>query len=241
MNNDEVKFRLRAFRPDGSDARDPFFAESLQQVARDPALRGWHERELAFDKAIATKLAHVEPPPELRDALLIGARASRERKPWWRTPVWLGAAAALVAIAGVMAYVLRERGLPPSDLARFALADLAHAHAEHTLPLALAATQAEFAQATPPLAHRLKVDLAALRDKGCRTVRLAGHDVFEICFQREGVWFHLYVTDRPSRGAKVTEPVLRREGALAVASWADPERVYALVTDAGTDALRRLF
>ena len=34
---------------------------------------------------------------------------------------------------------------------------------------------------------------AALRSTGCRTLNFAGHDVLEVCFQRNGAWFHCYI------------------------------------------------
>src|SRR5688572_8948158 len=101
MNNQEAKFMLGAYRPDGQDAGDPMFAEALGQVERDPELRTWFERERKFDTHVSEKLRALAPPPELRAAILAGARASRPRLRWWANPLWVAAAAAVVMITTV--------------------------------------------------------------------------------------------------------------------------------------------
>ena len=40
MNNQEAKFILSSYRPNGADARDALFQEALQQVRQDPAVEG---------------------------------------------------------------------------------------------------------------------------------------------------------------------------------------------------------
>ncbi len=84
MNNDEAKFILAAYRPNGQDATDPLFAEPLAQARRDPELQAWLDTQLAFDAAVAAKLHDLQPPLGLRDTLLAGAGKSR-REPWWRS------------------------------------------------------------------------------------------------------------------------------------------------------------
>ena len=77
MNNEQAKFVLGARRPGERDAGDPVFAEALKQAAGDPRLRAWHEREQAFDVALADRLRTAQPPAGLREAILAGARAGR--------------------------------------------------------------------------------------------------------------------------------------------------------------------
>src|SRR6185295_12013962 len=121
MNNQEAKFILGAYRPDGSDATDPMFAEALTMVERDPELRDWLERQRAFDRAVAAKVRAIVPPAELREAILAGGRASRPRRLWWTNPVVLVAAAAMVVL-GVVSYSIMPRLSRPavSDLVGFA-------------------------------------------------------------------------------------------------------------------------
>ena len=244
MTNQEARFILGAYRPDGRDASDPMFAKALGQATRDPDLRVWLEREQKLDTIITTKIRGISPPPELRAAILAGARASLPRRHRWNAPLWFMAAAAVLVLGGtVAAWNLR---IGPSDvgqLAQFALKDMAGAHDDHVgYPPELAGIQLQLSTSRNPLtASTTAIDLDDLRRRNCRTVRLAGREVFEICFERNGTWFHLYAARRsPSNPVPgQSKPVLSSRGEYTVAAWADSNTVYALV---GTDAqaLRRL-
>lgn len=245
MNADEAKFLLRARRPGGRDVADPLFAEALAEAERDPKLRAWHEGEERFDAAVAGKLGEIAPPAGLREAILAGANATaRSRKVWWRAPGWLTAAAAVaVMLAMAGRFIFSERGPQLDELAVLAMQDLAHAHDDHVgHPPELASVQTHLASVATPLRGNLKVDLDELRRSRCRSVRIAGHEVFEVCFQREGVWFHLYATRGGTRARG--EAIVRELGAgadrVAVAAWSDAKYSYALVTGAGPAVLRRL-
>jgi hypothetical protein len=245
MNNHEAKFILGAYRTEGRDAGDPMFAEALEQAARDPELRAWLERDRKFDTVIAEKLGGIAPPAELKAAILAGGRASSPRRRWWRSPVWLAAAAVLVLAAIVNVSIKPTSGdADLSGLATFALMDIEQSHNEHVgYPEGLGAVQANLGSAALPLASAVAqhIDLDELQRKKCRSVKVGGREVFEICFQRDGTWFHLFAarrTDAPSNPADGSPTVLSK-GEYAVATWADAKRVYALVGGSG-EALRRL-
>jgi hypothetical protein len=244
MKTTDAKFLLRALRPDGRDAGDPLFTEALAQARQDPVLAAWLAREQATDAAIAAQLAALAPPAGLRDAILVGARASaaRPRRAWWQQPVWLAAAACL-ALAATLAVLRRPAAPAGNTLAAAALRDLAAAHDAHVMhPPGLAALEARLASSAAPVPAALAgLDLAQLRAGGCRTLAVSGHEVFELCFERDGNWFHLYVarrTDFPSDAPAA--PVFANQAQLAAAAWADATHLYALVTDAGVAALRRV-
>ena len=118
MNNQQAKFILGAYRPDGRDATDAAFAEALAQTERDPELRQWLERQRAFDTAVVGRLRAVAPPVELKQAILAGVRASRPRAAWWLAPRWLAAAAAMAVLAGVGAVIVSAQ--KKSGLSEFA-------------------------------------------------------------------------------------------------------------------------
>jgi hypothetical protein len=245
MSNDEAKFILAAYRPDGREASDARFAEAIAQAERDPELRGWWERQRAFDTKIAAKLAEVMPPPGLRDSILAGARVSQPRRRAWKLPVWLAAAAA-VALLIVAAITLRPslRGPSLDDFATLAVKDLAIDYAEHTgFPPGLDGVQGQLAAAALPLPQGMKLSLADLRRERCRTVSIAGREVFEICFQRDGSWFHLYAARRSdfSSGRPEAKPRLISQGDFSAMAWADSANAYALVVRGGAATLQRLF
>jgi hypothetical protein len=209
-------------------------------VERDPMLKAWREREERFDSALAMKLNEIAPPAGLKEAILAGARASERRRSWWQQPSWL-AAAASVAILLAVAFRYTVGGGPSIEaLAAVALQDLARAHDEHVgFPAGLAQVQARLARADVPM-QGLQLDLEELRRHNCRSIRVAGREVFEICFQRDGAWYHLYAM---SGGRSAPLQLNERTSAaerLFVAAWSDARLSYALVTTAGTEALRRV-
>jgi hypothetical protein len=245
MTNDEAKFILAAFRPDGRDASDPRFSEAIAQAGIDPELRAWWQRQRAFDAGVAAKLAGVMPPPGLRESILAGGRLSRPRRRAWNWPVWLAAAAA-VALLAVAAVALRSSLRAPSlqDFAAFAMKDISIDYAEHTgFPPGLAGVQGQLAAAALPLPQGIKLNLAELRRERCRAVTIAGREVFEICFQRDGAWFHLYAARRSDFSSESADPkaLLFSQGNFSATAWADSANAYALVVRGGAATLQRMF
>lgn len=62
MDNHAAKGLLAAYRPDGSDARDPVFREALEQCEAEPSLRTWFETEKDFDRRCADALQSLPVP-----------------------------------------------------------------------------------------------------------------------------------------------------------------------------------
>lgn len=249
MKNQDAKFILGAFRPDGQDAEDATFQEPLAQAKSDPELQAWLEKERKADRALARKLEQIAPPPGLKEAIYSGARASasKSQRSRWLSAPWLAAAAAVILLAAFgLGRMFRNSAAPTtaSELAALALQDLVESGKTHTghTP-ALSAEQAALENVSVPFsAASQKLNLADLQAKGCRTVTLAGHTVFELCFERDGTWYHLYAG---RRGDFAPEPidshgVLSLQGALASTVWAADDRIFALVTTGGVEALHRL-
>lgn len=243
MNHHEAKFILRARRPDGQDARDPVFAEALAAADNDPKLKAWLENEATFDRAVSSKLEKIQPPAGLKEAILAGARLSQQRqRVWWKNPAWIGIAAA-IAITTVV--VVRSGPSRPSaqDFSEYALNELATTHDGYTghraVPTEL---QSRLSDPSLPLPGNIKLDADELRRLGCRTVSFAGHEAFEICFERNGHWYHLYASSVQnfSRGAANARSLLKTEGQFTTTAWKDGQFAYALVTADGPDALKKL-
>jgi hypothetical protein len=244
MNNPEAKFILCGYRPNGRDAGDAMFGAALKQAESDPALGAWFARSQAHDGAVARKLAEIAPPAGLREAILAGARVSGTARSAWKRPVWLAMAAAAAVMIGVAGVRWPNRAAAQAErVANFALTDTAHAeHGGHGA--AAGALQRLLSQPTTRLGGGLPVDFAALQATGCRTVSFAGKDVLEVCFQRNGSVFHLYVfrsADFPRLPTEAGPAITHREG-LSCATWGDAgaRYHYAVVSSAGADAIRSL-
>lgn len=243
MNNQEAKFILSAYRSNGADAGDPLFAEALKQAQQDPTLGAWFGREQAHDRATAQKLASIQAPAGLREAILTGARVSGGSRSMWRQPIWIGlAAAAAVLIAVTASFWPKKASAEDRVLATFALKDTAHEnHDGHGAEVKN--LQAMLGNPAMKLRSGLAIDFEALRGTGCRTVMMNGHEVFEVCFNRNGSWFHLYAIRDPAAAAGRSANVsIAQQEKLACATWSDGRMGYryAVVGDAGLEAVRNL-
>jgi hypothetical protein len=238
MNNEEARFRLRAYRPGGQDAGETAFAEALAQAERDPALRAWFAREQAFDAAVAAKVRTVQPPAGLREAILAGARVAPLRRRGFQPAWWAVAAAIVFAVTLGAFWRLRSPSAPLAEFARFAIDDLRHGrHGGHGA--VLGALQAALANPATHLAGGLPADFAQLESSGCRTLRFAGRDVLEVCFQRAGSEFHFYVLPRDGLRDAPGPYRLELSGATALA-WNDARYVYAVVGQTDAETIGRL-
>jgi hypothetical protein len=245
MNNTEAKFILSAYRPDGSDAADATFCAALAQAKTDPALARWFELEQAFDRTLCAKLGEVASPKGLREAILAGARVSGEpattTRAWWRQPVWLAAAAgvALFFALGVTFWPARAQA---TDFTDFLIDDARRSDTHGGEGGHNDALQAKFTEPGTRLGGKVALDFATLRDTGCRTIKFQGQDVLEVCFKRNGVWFHCYVVrkaDFPALVAAAT-PVISEHGKVYLAKWADEEHVFMVFSKISREALEKL-
>lgn len=244
MNNDEAKFVLRAYRPSGRDSQDTAFAEALQQARQDPALATWFEREQNHDRLIAGKLREINPPADLREKILTGARMSRVRRPMrgrWTTLIGLAASIAVVVTLGDL-WQGRRLAAAQQDLARFTVNDTAHGDHHADQGPRVRDMLALLASREVALPGSLDVDIGALKRDGCRTVMFNGREAIEVCFNRDGTWYHLYVMERGALPSRVLgrRPALLAENHAAVAVWSDDRYDYALVSPKGMAALERL-
>jgi hypothetical protein len=243
MTNDQAKFILSAFRPRGGDSGNPAFADALRMAGDDPALGAWFKASRELDAAVSSKLAAVEPPPELRGAILAGAGVSRRARrgiPAWG---WVAGLAAAAAVAvSVLSFHEPVAALPGAPaFASFAIDDMInHRHGSSGEPAATLVSELQTAGAPMPTAGQ--IDFDRLRETGCRTLSFGGHELVEVCFAREGTVFHLYVMPR---GALATDSAARgasflSEAGGSAAVWSDGRFDYALASQAGVAALRRL-
>lgn len=245
MNTEQAKFILRGYRPNGADAGDATFSAALEQAKHDFVVRDWFAREQAFDGAVSAKLAAVPVPAGLREAILAGGRltsAGLSRQGWWRQPVWLAAAAGFAVMLTATVALWPSRAVAGGTLDDFAVVDSRHSETHGGRGEATGMLQAMLSRPTTRLGDQLPVNFVDLHKNGCRSLSFREHEVLEICFKRDGVWFHCYIAQRadfPTLAAAVAPSLVDREGA-SVASWADSSLVYVVVSKAGRAALEKL-
>lgn len=243
MNNDEAKFILQGYRPNGADAGDETMRTALEQVRQDPSLREWFAREQAFDRGISGKLSEVSAPVGLKEAILAGGRVSRaagQATGWWRSPTLWAAAASIAVILGAALALWPKQAIASTGLPEYVVADAAHeenhmgGHGTETL-------KAMLGDPTTRLGRGLPISFDALLKGGCRTVQYQGRDVLEVCFNRNGVWFHAYIGRRSDFPEISTSPsFLDGQDGVAVAAWADQQHIYLVAGKAGRAVLQSL-
>lgn len=242
MNNEEAKFILQGYRPNGTDATEATVREALDQVRRDPALSSWFARQQAFDAAVSAKLGEVPPPAGLREAILAGGRVSTANSgqaSWWRSPAILAAAASVAVILTATLALWPKQAVAGTGLAEYVLAD----SSEPTPHMGFHGTDALVTLLGDPanrLSRGLPVSFDALKKGGCRTVTYEGREVLEVCFSRGGIWFHAYIGRRADFPAVAGSPTFMDKDGSSVASWADDTHVYLIASKAGRAALQRL-
>ena len=241
MTNDEAKFILQAYRPNGADAGDATFQAALAQAKQDAALGRWWESQQKFDREVARKLRAVEPPAELLSAILTGAVDSQAGvRSWWRQPKWLAMAASVLLVFSVgLSSLWSPRARAADDLPVFAVDYVVGGFflSEHNSDVA--ALRAWLTKQHAPLPTELPAGFAQLRGLGCKTLDYRGKEVSLICFGT-GKEYHLFVARRedfPLLPANTVPQYLVRKGHSS-AAWSDEKNHYVVVTDDSLKALK---
>ncbi len=124
MDRDEAQNILQLYRPGNeSDRNDPLIAEAFDLLETDAELRAWFEEQQSFDSAMSAHLEELQPPADLKAAILAGMRAHQieaasqvdfpseqtthreantRSKAWWLNP-WVGIAALFVVMLAIFA------------------------------------------------------------------------------------------------------------------------------------------
>jgi hypothetical protein len=159
----------------------------------------------------------------------------------------LGAAAAAVIIAALFfpyrAPTADGPTITAAQLAHFGLDDMIERHAEHiefVFSPDLKSFQTELALFSGPYSAGFDIDLEKLEGVNCRTVGVEGLTAHEICFLRDGTWFHLYVVPLADGSSGTAgEPAFADREGYAAASWIRNGRAYALVVHNNVEYLRK--
>ena len=233
MNNQEAKLILQAYRPNGQDASDPFFAEALEQVRRDPELAKWFAAENSLNSRIQTRLQAAVPIPTGLKSELLALQKTVRPMPWWLQPIKLAAVGLALAALGAILLLIPER---PTQLASFRDTMARHSlqlqehveFASHDIASIQQWLQGKNMQTNFDLPSTLQAGTGTAQ--GCRIVNWNGHKATMICFIVNGEHMDLFVMDRaglpdfPQNGA----PQFASADGLMTAMWAGDGKVYLL-------------
>lgn len=248
MSIDEAKFLLSAYRPDGRDAEDPHFAEALRMASLDPELGRWFEEQLSFDRAFQSSLSMLQPPQHLMSSLLAGVRIG-QRRPWWRRPMLVAAAALTALTVMVSVWLAGQRDAESSKV----IAEFRQDMVEKVVALDRLDLMSPDASAVRKwlAAHEGHADavippgLSAAMTVGCRILEWHGRKVTLICFQSRpdspGPDAHLLVMDGDAfDGAATAQPLIAQSGGWATAVWRRGNRAYMLASPRDAASLREM-
>jgi hypothetical protein len=242
MDNREAKFILNAYRPRGQDASDPRFTEALEQARRDPVLERWLGDSIAFDTAMTEKLRAIDVPPDLRENIIAGAKASYVSR--WKDQLRKCAIAAAVILCATLAPLIWHNWRPAhlagwqsealdvvSSLVRNESKFDAQSHHAAELVGWLLANHAPAVQKLPP-------NLEKLESLGCKTFSWNGTPVSVICFVRpDGGLIHLALA-KAADGRRDNVPRFVQQGDWATATWRSGGMIYMLALEGRADQLR---
>lgn len=238
MTKDQAKYILQAFRQ-GEDATvHPDLEEALELLGQDAGLQNWFRQEQAFDEAFSSKLAQIEPPHGLADAILsqiIVRESNVVEFPWWKQfSVW-GAVASMVLVLG-LALIPGRFWVEPGPVTIPVLREFAN----QTLkgPSRFASKSSDWAELVSYLGEQdmptpvnLPGRMKEMPAKGCMTLEYQDKPVGVICFGNNGK-SHLFVVNTgdfpelPNRD----KPVLEQSAYATTAYWTEEDRHYLLVT-----------
>lgn len=253
MDNEQSKLILSTYRPGGEDASDPFFAEALEQVRRDPDLGRWFAEERRFDEAMHSAMESMRPPSGLRDQLLVNRRVVRlHQRPGLmarlrsRPALWMALAASVIVLLGI-SFLMQSPDRTPLTAAQFVdeVFDLKQS-GKISLGKMGGGTEelrAWLAQRGSPADFTVPAKLEALGGMGCQTYTINGHKVSLVCFMLDKDRIvHFFVMDssgldHPPGAA----PSFIQRDDLTAATWSKAGRTYVLTgKDVDEETLRCL-
>ena len=241
MTNEDAKLVLSAYRPNGADARDPYFEQALQRTKRDPELMEWFEKQRAFDRVIVAKLCTIEPPIGLNSQILAGLQAVRV--PRHSVSPWFAVAAALLVALMILAY---SRFFVPSELDRpdqFCSDCLVQLNSPVQFDLEspdLRETEKFIRTRQVPIATAIPDSVATMPTAGCKIFRWNGQWVSLTCFKLpSGQLLYLFVVDENAFGSRPIPTDFMEIAQWHVKFQKESGKVILWASRASTDEVKR--
>jgi uncharacterized membrane protein YbaN (DUF454 family) len=197
MTSREAKEILLLYRPGTDDATGVDVIAALELARRDPELARWFERHCAFQNAMRAGFRSV-PVPQDRKAALIARQNVVRPAVWWRQPLWLQAAAAVLLVLGLAALWLRPAS--PDRFANYRARMVSTALREYRMDVVtndLRQVRQFLSERGAPGDFALTAGLEKLQLTGAGLLRWRTHPVAMVCFNRgDNQMLFLFVMNR---------------------------------------------
>jgi hypothetical protein len=249
MTPEEARLNLDATTLRPQDTAE----EARALVVSDPALASWDEKRRQLDEQVASAMAGVPVPDDLRAKLLKLEHSAAVKSPAKRRlDVWLStiAAMAVVAVGAVVLWddVGHHRSMP--EWQRESLA-LVREIDSGSMPLDHFSSNLDEIRSLLVKDHRpvpagLPKGVEAMASLGCKSVQVGPRQVTVVCFEiMPGKEAHLVVVNNAEGGLPGAPPQRRPEfverDGWNVARWSDGSQCYFIATRAPRSALEKLF
>lgn len=232
MNREQAKEILMLYRPGTADAEDPDIVQAMAVARQDPDLARWFEQHLAFQTAMRAGFRQLQVPEHLKLELLAGQKIIRPAV-WWRQPVWMAAAAAVVVLCvGIAALWLR-----PATPDRFldfqqtmVSKALNPAYAMDWTTNNMAALRQSLASRGAPSDYEVPRGLSRFSLTGGGALTWRTNPVSMVCFDRgDKQMVFLFVMNRTAlKDPPPASPVVGRINAMVTVSWVSGDKAYLL-------------
>jgi len=240
VNSSEAKEILLLYRPGTAELADPQMTEALALARQDPELGRWFEQHRAFQKAMRAGFHQIEVPAHLRTSLLarmqtqptvITPPALGRTPPWWRNPVWLAAAAAVVLLLGLAGAWRQPR--PADRFANYRSRVLGEALRDYRMDVMtndMRQVRQFMASRGAPADYGLTRGLEHLQLTGGGQLTWRSKPVTMVCFDRgDKKMLFLFVMNRSAiKDPPPKTPQLAKVRQLLTASWTQGENTYVL-------------
>lgn len=249
MTSEQAKEILLLYRPGTADAQDPAISDALAFARTDAELQKWLNERAALYTALSRKFRQISVPAGLKEQILAERPAHIVHLPWWRRPVALAAAAALMVLAGLAAFWLQPR--PETDFATYRSVMVSTALRTYGMDLEtsdLTQIRAFLAQRSAHADYVLPPRLAQTSGTGCVVLRWQDRPVSMICFASgrplgpgEKSDLFLFIADQadlPNAPASPS-PTIEKVNRLATATWTRNGKIYILAAQGDEAFLRQ--
>lgn len=244
MNSSEAREVLLLYRPGTADAAEPQMAEALEMARQDPELGRWFEQHRAFQKAMRAGFQQIEVPVHLKISLLTQKPAQQRPippHPWWRSPVWL-AAAAVVLLLGLAGAWLKPR--PANRFANYQSRVVSEAQREYRMDLVtndMRQIRQFMASRGAPADYDVARGLEHLQLTGGGRLTWRSNPVTMVCFDRgDKQMLFLFVLKRSAvKDPPPATPQMAKVNLMLTASWTRGDNTYVLAGPEEADFLKK--
>ena len=240
MNSQQAKEILQLYTPGNPREVDLRVAEALEQARRDPELQLWFDQQSAFHEAMGEKFRQIPVPPNLKSAIL--ARNKIVPLPWWRSPVWLAAAAVFLVLLAITSIWVQPRA--ENRFSGFRSRMVRSAVLQYRMDIMtndLKEVRHYLARRGAPADFSLSKDLGKLAITGGRFLRWQNSPVSMVCFDRgdQQMLFLFVVNSAALLDAPPQTAEVQKVSKLLTTSWTQGDKTYLLAGPDDSALLRK--